>query len=65
MFAKRVTYAELVCYSCVQTDDDSFVNVPGLTAVLRQECRNTGCRREALYMGYQVSSCRCNDIQST
>lgn len=37
-----------------QTDDDSFVNVPALLGVLRQACRTTSCRREALYMGYQV-----------
>lgn len=38
----------------LKTDDDSFVNVPALVGVLKQACKNTGCRHEALYMGCQV-----------
>lgn len=51
--------------AALQTDDDSFVNVPALIGVLKQACKNTGCRHEALYMGCQVcslapdSKCRC------
>mmetsp|Transcript_1306 Transcript_1306/g.3905 ORF Transcript_1306/g.3905 Transcript_1306/m.3905 type:complete len:356 (+) Transcript_1306:621-1688(+) len=38
----------------LKTDDDSFVNVPALVVALQQTCRHQGCRKEGLYMGYQV-----------
>ena len=38
----------------VQTDDDSFVNAPALLAHLRAACSNPDCKRERVYMGYQV-----------
>lgn len=38
----------------LKADDDSFVNVPALTAVLRQQCRHPGCQTEGVYLGSQV-----------
>lgn len=45
----------------MQTDDDTFVNVPALLSTIRQSCEHVDCKNERLYMGSEVSSCIRNE----